>query len=89
MKRLYRVTAEFADGYVDADGVTRIGYTRTWHYQDKRAAEHRARICREGLPEQPGVGQNGDEGYMPAKPAADRVRVERSNPITWPDTATP
>lgn len=88
-KRLYRVTAEFADGFVDAAGVTRIGYTRTWHYQDKRAAERRARLCREGLPEQPGFGPNGDEGYMPALPKAEWVRIDESDPVTWPVPPTP
>jgi hypothetical protein len=84
MKRLYRVTAEFVDGGYGGQ----VRYLRTWHYQDKRAAEHRAQVCREGIPEVPGVGHNGDEGWRPATPAAEWVRVERSNPITWPEPAT-
>lgn len=87
MKRLYRVTARFSDPHIDSDGVTRIGYTRTWHYQDKRAAKRRVRTCREGLPEQPGLGPNGDDGFMPGQPKAEWVRIDRSDPITWPDDA--
>lgn len=88
VKRLYRVTARFVDGYVDGDGVTRGGYVRTWHYQDKRAAEHRAQVCRDGLPEQSGFGPNGDDGYLPACPRAEWVHVEESHPVTWPDVTS-
>lgn len=83
-KYLYRVTAEFVDGGYGGQ----VRYVRTWHYQDKRAAEHRARVCREGLPAMSGFGHpEGDDG-RPALPAAEWVRIEKSDPITWPEPAT-
>lgn len=86
-KRLYRVTAGFSDSWVDEDGVTQVGYTRTWHYQDKRAASRRAELVREGRPASGGYGHNGDSYFEPAIPKAEWVRVEESHPVTWPESS--
>jgi len=89
LKRLYRVTAEFTNTYNDyADDGDEISIfaagVRTWHYQDKRAAQHRAEISRTGLPaiegDHRGPGRN-------ALPAANWVRIEESDPVTWPEAS--
>lgn len=81
LKRLYRVTARFPDTWIDDDGEPfEAHYTRTWHYQDKRAAQHRARVCREGSPGRP-------LDLIPSLPAAQSVIVEESNPVTWPEVS--
>lgn len=72
--RVYRVTGAWPDGTV-----------RTRHYMTKRAAEHRARVFREGrraLEEYDHM--NGPtEVVGPITPAAT-VTVEASDPIVWP-----
>jgi hypothetical protein len=73
VRRLYRVTGVWPDGSV-----------RVRHYMTKKAAEHRAAVFRNGLPEKhTGYHPEGDE-YVPEVPPAVTVTVEASDPITWP-----
>lgn len=80
-KYLYRVTATWKhaptrDGQQPADTV------RVWHYQSKAAADHRAAVLREGLPERPGDGHPEDPGVA-AVPPAFSVVIERSERVLW------
>lgn len=62
-----------------------VPFDRTWHYQDKRAAEHRAEVCREG---RFAVPEDHVSPGRDAIPAADSVSIERSDPITWPEAVS-
>lgn len=86
IKRLYRVTAQFSDSWIDEDGVTQIGHTRTWHYQDKRAAEARHRKCRDGWSDE-WFTESGERRVTRHEPARS-VTFEVSEPVVWPQLTT-
>lgn len=84
-KRLYRVTAQFSDSYINEDGVTQVDSTRTWHYQDKRAAESRHRKCRDGWTEE-WFTESGERRATSHAPAVS-VTLEASEPVVFSTTA--
>lgn len=75
-KRLFRVTAVYENDLGE--------YSRVWHYQDKRAAELRAKHCREGRTEV-WISEDTQEPSGFTEPAAKHVELVRSAPIVWED----
>ena len=73
-KRLFRVTAVYENDFGE--------YTRVWHYQDKRAAESRAKHCREGRSEV-WISEETNEPAGFIESPAKRVELTRSAPIVW------
>ena len=69
-KYLYRVRATYAEGY-----------TRTWHYQSKRAAERRRFLAEHGYSQ---GWSDGEPGSTTTIPPAQSVTLEVSEPVTWP-----
>lgn len=72
-RTLHRVTAVFPRWH--PPGGT---YTRTWHYQTKRAAVAREERCRTGWT----MDYTPEDGIT--YPAAVSVLREESDPVTWP-----
>lgn len=70
-KRLFRVVGEFKSGWGDHT------YTSTRHLQSKGAAEATALAFSRPF------SRTYSEDYSVSRPAAERVTIQRSEPVVW------